>query len=279
MNSITAYSDSDQSSQTLMNSLSARPNHDRHRKKLWKAEGAAYLLAVLAHLAFWQVYQTVPQQALEEIKPPVIEVSLMAGQPQPAAPAAAQPPAAPPQPPKPQVQPQPPKPKPVPKVEKPAPPKVEKPKPIPKPKPRPEPETEAAPSPEPVAAPAAPPAPPAPPAPSSSESSHKAATKPAGEAGEDNRFSQGTVGGYGSRPYPAIARERGWVGAVTAKIRVSADGEIEDVSIVSSSGHEVLDEYAIDKIQSASRVQPCHRGEKPVACSFTQTIHFTLNRE
>lgn len=279
MNSITAYSNPDQTSQQPMDSLSAHFRTSRHCKALWKAEGAAYLLAALAHLALWQVYHSMPHNPPEEIQPPVIEVSLVAAaKPQAAAPAVAAPPMQP-QPPKPQVQPPQPKPKPIPKPipkpEKPAPQKLEKPKPTPKP--RPEPEAEAAPSPQPEAAPA-PPAPVAAPA-SPAQAPRAAETKAAGEAVENTRFSQGTVGGYGSRPYPAIARERGWEGTVTAKIRVSADGEIEDVSIASGSGHEVLDDYAIEKIQSASHVKPCHRGDKPVACTFTQSIHFKLTKE
>ena len=281
MNSITACSDTGQPIQKLMDSYSASLNHSRHRKTLRKAEGAAFLLALLAHLALWQVYRAIPSIPPVEIPPPPIEVSLVTVKPQAAAPAATQPQSQP-TPPRPQVRPPPPKPKPIPKVEKPAPLKLEKPKPKPtQPTHRPEPEAEAAPSPEPEA----PPAPPAPPAPSAptETTTHKPAPKAEsgngnGNAEENSRFSQGTVKGY-RITFPPIARERGWTGTVTAKIRVSADGEIEDVSISSSSGHDVLDEHAIDIIKSASQVQPCHRGDKPVACSFTQSIRFTLTRE
>jgi protein TonB len=181
-----------------------------------------------------------------------------------------------PAPPQPQVKPPPPRPKPVSKPEKPVVKKLEKLKPAPVPKPRPEPEEESdsspAPQPEAPSAPA-----PAPPAPTQAPAS-RSAPKAAGESAENTRFSQGTVGGYRTA-YPAVARERGWEGTATVRIHVSAEGEIEDVSIVSSSGHGLLDEYAIEAVKGARHVKPCHRGDKPVDCTFTQPFQFKLTKE
>lgn len=277
MNSITAYGDSDQDKPNRMNPFSGYSSIQRHRKNLWKAEGLAYVLAALAHLGLWSAYQAIPSKPVEDIKPPTIEVMLVAPA-KPAAPAAAQPMPALPLPPKPQVQPPLPKPTPMPKVEKPAPKKAEKPKPTPTPKPRPEPKAVAEPSHEPEAE-VAPPTPVAPPAPSAPvEAPARTAPKVSTEHAENTHFTQGHVGGY-TTAYPAIARQRGWEGVATVRIHVSADGDIEDVSLVNSSGHEVLDEYAVEAVKGARHIKPCHRGDKPVDCTFTQPFQFKLSRE
>jgi protein TonB len=283
MSSITIDGKTDPQGNALMNTRLAR--HDAGRRRLWMGEAAAYVLAILAHLGLWQLYQnSSPPPPPQE--PPVIEVQLVtARSPAPTAASAPQPPQAqtPPPPALPQVQP-PPKPKPVPKVEKPPVPKkpVEvkpRPQPVPKPRPVPKQEVETPPTPAHEEAPPAPiPREEAPPAPAA-ETHHKAAPKPpAGEDEENNRYTKGTVGGYRMR-YPATARERGLEGTVTVKIHVSADGDIESVSVVGSSGHEMLDDSAVEMVKDASHVKPCYRGDKPVDCTFTQSVRFKLNHE
>jgi protein TonB len=265
MNSISAYGNTDPNNPP-MSSLSAYTTATPNQKKRWLVQAAAYVWAILVHYCVWQAYQgmKLPEP---EIIPPPLEISIV--MPSPPAPpaAAAPPPQIQPPPPKPQVQP--PKPKPLPKIEKPLPPK---PRPTPTLKPRPEPQVERTPEPETIEREEAPPAPPAP-------VLHKAPPKPAPvENDENDRYSTGTVGGYRMN-YPAMARQRGWEGTVSVKIHVSADGDIESVSISGSSGHEILDEYALDMVRAARNVKPCHRGDKPVACSFTQPIQFRLNHE
>ena len=46
--------------------------------------------------------------------------------------------------------------------------------------------------------------------------------------------------------YPRIALRRGWAGNVLLSVDVSKDGEVLRVKIIKSSGHDVLDESAID---------------------------------
>jgi len=265
--------------------ISSRPRSsaELQRRRLWKVEGAAYALAILAHLGLWQLYKAMPIPPPPKEEPLIIEAALAVSKSAPASAATASAPPQPqiqqppkPLPPKPQVQP--PKPKPVPRVEKPASKKPEEAKPRPKPvsKPRQEAarEQEAEPPAPPAAQEEAPPAPPAPPA-----QVHKAPPKPPqGDDEDNNRYITGTVGGYRMN-YPSLARQRGWEGTVTVKIHVSADGEIEDANVVGSSGHEMLDDSALDMVRSASHVKPCRRSDKPVGCTFTQAIHFKLSRE
>jgi len=56
---------------------------------------------------------------------------------------------------------------------------------------------------------------------------------------------------------------------------ISADGDIEDVIVVSSSGHEVLDEAAVDMIKDANAT-PARRGDKPVDSWVVVPYRFTL---
>lgn len=252
MSSITGYTDPHYN--TDMTAYSARRETDRQRKQLWKAEGAAYLLAILAHLGLWQLYQSMPPPPQPE-EPLIIEAALVAPKlAAAAAPAAAPPPPkAQPAPPKPQ-----PKPKPVPKVEKPAVKKPDKPKPVPKP--RPELRAEAEPAPAPAPAPPAPAVEEAPPAPAVSHA--KPAPKHEAGDGEDHAYHAGGISGF-SRRYPRLAQERGWEGTVTLKVHIRADGDIGEVIVVGSSGHEILDEQAVELVKEA-RAKPARRGDTPV---------------
>ncbi len=45
--------------------------------------------------------------------------------------------------------------------------------------------------------------------------------------------------------YPPLARKFGWQGEVTVRLRIGADGALEAVDVVRSSGHRVLDRDAV----------------------------------
>jgi protein TonB len=84
---------------------------------------------------------------------------------------------------------------------------------------------------------------------------------------------------YGTNPkpkYPTIARSRGWQGKVLLRVRVTADGLSEAVSVHRSSGHEVLDESAVAAVEKW-RFIPAKRGNTAVACTVIVPIIFTLN--
>lgn len=83
--------------------------------------------------------------------------------------------------------------------------------------------------------------------------------------------------GFNPKPkYPAIARNRGWEGKVLLKVRVSAEGHSDEVTLHRSSGHEALDESAIAAVKKW-RFMPAKRGETEVASSVIVPINFTLN--
>lgn len=76
--------------------------------------------------------------------------------------------------------------------------------------------------------------------------------------------------------YPRIARSRGWQGKVLLRVQVSAAGTSEDVIVHRSSGHEILDESAVEAVKKWKFV-PAKRGATPVASSVVVPILFSLN--
>lgn len=75
--------------------------------------------------------------------------------------------------------------------------------------------------------------------------------------------------------YPAIARSRSWQGKVLLRVKVSAQGLSDDVTVEQSSGHEILDESAIEAVKKW-RFIPAKRGDTPVASSVIVPIDFKL---
>ena len=84
---------------------------------------------------------------------------------------------------------------------------------------------------------------------------------------------------YKSNPkpeYPRIARSRGWQGKVLLRVQVTADGHSADVSVLQSSGHELLDDAAIEAVRKWTFI-PAKRGNTPVASTVTVPMQFKLN--
>jgi protein TonB len=210
------------------------------------------VLAVFLLHALVLLWLTMPSDPIVQAKPLMMEVSLVASPKQ-------EPHAAPPAPPKP---PEPPKPKPKKKT-------VAKKKPVMK-KPM---QKEAVAIPKPQAAEtAAPESPPAPPAPPTPPVKHAA---PPAETFTEANFRANY--GFNPKPdYPRLARNRGWEGQVLLKVQVSAAGLSESVDIHRSSGHDILDESAVEAVKKWKFI-PAMRGSMPVASSVIVPIIFTLN--
>lgn len=107
-----------------------------------------------------------------------------------------------------------------------------------------------------AASPHAPFAVPAPPAPASTAPVQSAPAQPV----QPEPAAESLVASYGNalleavqarRRYPRIAQIRGWQGTVATEIRFLPGGRLGEVSVVSSSGHAVLDEQALDMIRDA----------------------------
>ena len=75
--------------------------------------------------------------------------------------------------------------------------------------------------------------------------------------------------------YPAIAKSRGWQGKVMLRVNVSAEGTALHVSVETSSGHEMLDESAIEAVTKWKFI-PAKRGDTAVVSTVIVPIIFTL---
>jgi periplasmic protein TonB len=214
---------------------------------------AATLLALSLHGLLWLWYTQRPQPApLTEATPlPMIDIALSA----PVSPAAAQPVTPPP----------------------PVPPKEAKkpdPKPVKKPKPKPvqkesevkrveEKKEESNTTPE------APPAPSAPTAPTHDHAaSPRNSTLTPASANADYLHNPKPV-------YPNLARNRHWEGLVLLRVHVTAEGECNELSVQQSSGHEILDESALEAVRKW-RFVPAKRGDVAQASWVTVPIKFQL---
>ncbi|MBL1264902.1 energy transducer TonB [Methylomicrobium sp. RS1] len=84
---------------------------------------------------------------------------------------------------------------------------------------------------------------------------------------------------YKSNPkpeYPRLAKSRGWQGRVLLRVQVTAEGRSAAVSVQQSSGHELLDEAAVEAVRNWTFI-PAKRGDTPVASAVTVPIQFKLN--
>jgi protein TonB len=232
--------------------VSAPIPSNRYRRSL--AVTSAVMIAALLHagLLFWYVTRPAPLPFTAAAPLPMISMELSA----PPSPVLNQPIAAL-QPPKPVV-----------------PPKQEKPKVKPKPKPKPserlvkqveERKTEQS---EPVT-----PAPQTAAAPQTLN--HNALAAPR----NDTYMPADSNAAYLNNPkpeYPMTARQRHWQGTVLLRVYVGADGRAQQVVIARSSGHDSLDESALDAVREW-RFVPAKRGDTPEPCWVTVPITFELN--
>lgn len=118
---------------------------------------------------------------------------------------------------------------------------------------------------------------------SKASSSSKSTTTGTGSAtsssSNDSTFTEANYrANYAHNPkptYPTIAKSRGWQGKVLLRVKVSAQGLSDAVTVEESSGREMLDESAIEAVKQW-RFIPAKRGNTPVASSVIVPIVFTL---
>jgi protein TonB len=146
------------------------------------------------------------------------------------------------------------------------------PKPVKKPKPKPVRKDSAVKQVEPQKQEQADTAPPAPAAPSAPSQDRAAAPR------NDTYTPASSNANYLNNPkpvYPGIARRRHWEGLVLLRVYVTADGRCGEVSVQRSSGHDVLDEAALDAVKKW-RFVPAKRGDAAQASWVTVPIEFQL---
>ncbi len=112
-----------------------------------------------------------------------------------------------------------------------------------------------------------------------SSSSSPANVNSASESNNAQTFTEANFkANYAHNPkpdYPAIAKSRGWQGKVLLRVKVSVAGLSDSVTVEKSSGHEILDDSAIEAVKQW-RFVPAKRGDTPVASSVIVPIDFKL---
>ncbi len=76
-------------------------------------------------------------------------------------------------------------------------------------------------------------------------------------------------------PYPMVARRMSWDGRVILNVEVLAEGACGAVSVLSSSGHEVLDNAAMNTVKTW-RFIPAKRAGRAFTQWFKVPINFSL---
>lgn len=242
---------------------------DEEFRRLLRGYALALLLVAGAHAAAWFWTRREPVETPVVI-PPMVDVVLMASpRPAPAAkPAPAPLPAAAPPPPKKTETPPKPKPKP-----KPPPKPAETPRPDKQPAPAKPIQEAVTPVPESAASEA-----PASKSPSASRDSGPAPAAKAG-GGSEQKVTPAHAAGYLHNPkprYPSIAVARNWEGLVRLRVYVLPDGSPGQVLLHQSSGHDALDEAALDVVHRW-RFVPARRGEQAIASWVVVPLAFKLD--
>ena len=76
--------------------------------------------------------------------------------------------------------------------------------------------------------------------------------------------------------YPRAARRAGWEGVVTISAFIDASGKVVSAEILSSSGHQSLDQAALQAVKRAT-FDPALRGGRPVSSPVNIPVRFRLN--
>jgi len=77
-------------------------------------------------------------------------------------------------------------------------------------------------------------------------------------------------------PYPADALARGIEGLVLLRVRIGADGRVEEATLDRSSGTPSLDESALSTVRRQWRFEPATRGGVAVSYEALLPIRFTI---
>lgn len=107
-----------------------------------------------------------------------------------------------------------------------------------------------------------------------------AATASAGQqgSGEGDRPPRYKLGSGSTPypPYPMVARRNGYQGRVVVRLDVAADGRATDAQVLVSSGHDILDQSAVDTLR-AWKLEPALAGGRPVPGSVNVPVRFRLS--
>ncbi|HCP06472.1 MAG TPA: energy transducer TonB, partial [Verrucomicrobiales bacterium] len=75
--------------------------------------------------------------------------------------------------------------------------------------------------------------------------------------------------------YPDLARKKGWTGSVLLRAQISAQGIVESLTILKSSGYEILDQSATRAVRQW-RFYPQEVGGAPTSSTVEIPVKFSL---
>ena len=79
--------------------------------------------------------------------------------------------------------------------------------------------------------------------------------------------------------YPRVAVERGWEGITEVKLSIGPDGKIREAVVAVSSGHEILDQQAIEMVRKAAPLTEITSGLRNREFSINLPIVFNIERK
>jgi protein TonB len=77
--------------------------------------------------------------------------------------------------------------------------------------------------------------------------------------------------------YPDIARKKGWAGTLILQAKISAQGSVESLKILQSTGYDVLDQSAITAVRQW-HFHPQKVNGKPTPVTVELPVKFSLNQ-
>lgn len=85
------------------------------------------------------------------------------------------------------------------------------------------------------------------------------------------------LGGNVPPSYPALARRRGYQGRVVVRVSVQANGGVGSAVVTQSSGHNILDEAALEAVRQW-RFRPAQRAGRSVNATLDVPVVFQLEQ-
>ena len=77
--------------------------------------------------------------------------------------------------------------------------------------------------------------------------------------------------------YPEVARKNGWAGTLLLRAKISAQGNVESLTILKSTGHDLLDQSATAAVRQW-HFHPQKVNGNPVAVTVELPVKFSLNQ-
>jgi protein TonB len=78
--------------------------------------------------------------------------------------------------------------------------------------------------------------------------------------------------------YPRLAAQRGWEGEVRLRLKVARQGNLLSVQVDRSSGHDILDQHALQLVDLASGLPPLPEGLEGSEISVIVPVNYRLKK-